>query len=83
MAAVNRKALEAQASAAGLGALPWAAVQVLVGRIVWQWALEHWDDTVTKIRVKVLVLPLRVTVKVRDCDWLLRALFGPPPAVPV
>jgi hypothetical protein len=80
MAAVNSKALQHQAALAGMGALPWAAVQALVGKIVWQWALDHWDDTVTKIRVKVLVVPVRITVKVRDCDWLLKALFGPPPA---
>jgi hypothetical protein len=80
MAAVSNVALTQHAGAYGMQGLPWDAIRGIVGQVVWRWAQDHWDDTVTKLRVKVLVLPVRITVKVRDCDWLLRALFGPPPA---
>lgn len=81
MAALSEEALAAQAEEMGMEGLPWDVVRRVVGRLVWGWVAEHESDTVVQLPLKVLFLRLRVTVKVRDCEWLVRALFGPPPPI--
>jgi len=62
--------------AAALAGVSWEFIRNIVGKFVWNWYDLHLEDTVVKFKIKLIVIPLRVTVKVKDCGWLLRALFG-------
>ena len=59
-----------------LAGASWEVVRSIVGKFVWKWFDEHRDDTVVRYKVKLIWVPIRITVKVRDCAWLIRALFG-------
>jgi len=61
---------------AALAAVPWEIVRGLVGNIIWKWYDSHKTDTVVRLSVKVIFFPIRITVKVKDCELLFRALFG-------
>lgn len=63
-----------------LGGVSWELIRGVVGKVVWDWYDDHSTDTVVKFKVKIIWFPLRVTVRVKDCGWLIRALFGDRPS---
>lgn len=59
-----------------LDGLGWDSVNKVVSSAIWKWFAEHREDTVIVIKVRLIFFPLRITVKVWHCEWLLKALFG-------
>lgn len=64
---------------AALGGVSWELIRGVVGKVVWDWYDAHSADTVVKFKTKIIWFPISVTVKVKDCGWLIRALFGDRP----
>jgi hypothetical protein len=62
--------------ASALAGVSWEVIRSIVGNFVWDWYDSHLDDTVVKFKTKVIFIPISVTVKVKDCGWIFRALFG-------
>jgi hypothetical protein len=61
----------------GLAGVSWDVLRPIVGKIVWAWFEQHKADSVVHLVTKIWFIPINFTVKVKDCAWLLTALFGP------
>jgi len=60
-----------------LAGMSWDVIRPIVAKIVWAWFEQHKVDTVVHLTTKIWFIPINFTVKVKDCAWLLTALFGP------
>jgi hypothetical protein len=54
-------------------------LQALLGPGFWRWYHSNKNVTLLQVRKRVLVIPITLTVKVKDLRNLFELLFGPEP----
>lgn len=83
MAVLDELDAPATAEAMGFGAVAapvsWEMARSVFAKAIWAWFDEHKKDRIIKVSVKILFLPIRATLKVKDLELPLTVIFGPHP----